>query len=146
MKRSTNWSTATDIFVDTAGLFALLVDNDAMHDRAHDLLERAAHSSRRFVTTDYVVDETATLLKVRGAGHRADKLFEIVFQSAACRVEWMDSERFIHVRRFFLKHHDQDWSFTDCFSFWLMRSLGLTDALTTDKHFRDAGFHPLLLD
>jgi len=56
----------------------------------------------------------------------------------------MDPERFLETRRFFLERHDPDWSFTDCYSFWLMRDLRLRDALTTDAHFREAGFNPLL--
>ena len=36
------------------------------------------------------------------------------------------------------------WSFTDCVSFSLMHELGLQDCLTTDHHFRQAGFKPLL--
>ena len=56
----------------------------------------------------------------------------------------MDPERFEQVRRFFAKHQDQAWSFTDCFSFCVMRQLELRDALTTDVHFRHAGFRPLL--
>ena len=41
---------------------------------------------------------------------------------------------------------DKDWGLTDCASFVLMRDRGLTDALATDEHFRQAGFRPLLLD
>jgi uncharacterized protein len=134
-----------ETFVDSAGLFAVLVKGEPMHRRANDLLKHAVRLRRRFVTTDYVLDETATLLKVRGHGHLCLILFETVFDSAACRVEWMDPERFMETRRFFLKRHDQDWSFTDCFSFWLMRELRLRDALTTDAHFREAGFNPLLV-
>jgi len=130
--------------VDTSGFYALLVQRDRWHARAKGLLASAAQSGGRFVTTDYILDETATLLKARGLGHLVDAVFETVFASAACRVEWMDPGRFEQARRFFRKHQDQDWSFTDCFSFWLMRLLGLREALTSDKHFREAGFVPLL--
>jgi predicted nucleic acid-binding protein len=116
-----------------------------MHERAGDLLARAARSRGRFVTTDYVLDETATLLRARGHGHLAGALFEAVFTSLACQVRWMDSDGFAQARRFFLKHHDQPWSFTDCFSFVVMRALGLHNAITTDAHFRHAGFNPLLV-
>jgi uncharacterized protein len=85
------------------------------------------------------------LLKARGHAHLAEAFFERVFRSAACRVEWMDPDRFAQTRQFFLKHHDQEWSFTDCFSFSVMRRLGLRDALTADAHFRHAGFNPLLV-
>ena len=41
---------------------------------------------------------------------------------------------------------DKEWGLTDCSSFVTMTRRGLTAALTTDKHFRQAGFHPLILD
>lgn len=116
-----------------------------MHGRASELLARASQSSGRFVTTDYVLDETATLLRARGHGFLAEAFFDTVFASMACQVQWMDPEGFAQTRRFFLKHHDQSWSFTDCFSFLVMRALSLHDALTADIHFRHAGFHPLLV-
>jgi uncharacterized protein len=41
---------------------------------------------------------------------------------------------------------DKDWGLTDCTSFVLMKQLGLTEALTADVHFRQAGFTALLLE
>jgi len=116
-----------------------------MHVRASEILRRAAQSRGRFVTTDYVLDETATLLRARGHGHLAEAFFETVFTSTVCQVQWMDPDAFAQTRRFFMKHQDQPWSFTDCFSFVVMHTLGLRDALTTDAHFRHAGFNPLLV-
>ena len=43
-----------------------------------------------------------------------------------------------------LKHIDQEFSFTDCTSFVVMKELRLREALATDHHFRIAGFVPLL--
>jgi uncharacterized protein len=57
---------------------------------------------------------------------------------------WMDQEHFDTTRAFFIKHRDHEWSFTDCFSFIAMRSAGVTEALTKDAHFKEAGFVPLL--
>jgi predicted nucleic acid-binding protein len=74
-----------------------------------------------------------------------ESLQKTVFASAACRVEWMDLDEFAQTRHFFLKHRDQAWSFTDCFSFRVMRLSGLRDALTSDAHFRQAGFNALLV-
>jgi predicted nucleic acid-binding protein len=145
MKQSTKSSTRAETFVDTSGFYALLVKGDGRHERASAIVQRAARSSGRFITTDYILDETATLLKACGHGHLAASFFETVFASTVCRIEWMDPDGFAQTRRFFLKHHDQAWSFTDCFSFCVMRTLGLQEALTTDAHFRQAGFKPLLV-
>lgn len=136
---------ASAVFVDTSGLYAALVKNDEMHERAAAFLSLAAESKRRFVTTDYVLDETATLLKARRHARLVSALMGAVFSSAACRVEWMERERFEQTLRFFNKHQDKSWSFTDCFSFLLMKDKKMTEALTKDEHFRQAGFRPLLV-
>jgi predicted nucleic acid-binding protein len=146
MKKSTRSSTAREIFVDTSGFFALLVAKDPMHARAAEVLDGARRAKHRFVTTDYVLDETATLLRARGAGHLVAGLFDAVFASNACRIVWMDADRFEVCRAFFLEHRDKDWSFTDCVSFCVMRELGLRRALTTDRHFAQARFEPLLVE
>ena len=135
---------ANDIFIDTSGFFAMLSSDDDRHAAAAKLVAAARKRKRGFVTTDYVLDETATLLKARRKPHLIAKLFERLDQSRACRIEWTDSERFQDVRAFFVKHTDQDWSFTDCLSFVVMSNLRLRDALTKDAHFHQAGYTALL--
>jgi len=133
-----------DRFVDTSGFYALLVKRDDMHLKAKEILNQASRRRTCFVTTDYVLDETATLLRARGLIHLVQGLFNAVFESRACRVEWMDQDRFLETVSFFAKHADQSWSFTDCFSFVVMKELDLTEVLTKDNHFKEAGFAPLL--
>ena len=135
----------SEIFVDTGGFYALLVKKDGMHRTAQAVLEDGARRKTGFVTTDCVLDETATLLKARGHGHLLERFFETIFASRACRTEWMDPARFDETKCLFLKHADHDWSFTDCFSFVVMRERRLRDALSKDGHFVEAGFHPLLV-
>lgn len=135
---------ANEIFIDTSGFFAMLASDDDRHSAAVKVVARAQKRKRRFVTTDYVLDETATLLKARRKAHLLAQLYERLDNSQACRIEWTDSERFHAVRAFFLKHADKEWSFTDCVSFTVMSQLRLRDALTKDSHFRQAGFVPLL--
>jgi uncharacterized protein len=135
---------ANEIFIDTSGFFAMLAKDDDRHLAAARIVASAKRRKRGFVTTDYVLDEAATLLKARKKAHLLAQLFERLDASQACRIEWTDAERFQEVRIFFLKHADQDWSFTDCLSFCVMSGLRLRDALTKDEHFRQAGFTPLL--
>ena len=135
---------SNEIFVDTSGFYALLVKTDDQHAAASAVLREARRRKRRFVTSDYVLDETATLLKARGKTHLLAEFFETVQKSRACRIDWTDPERFRAVQEFFLKHADQAWSFTDCLSFRLMKELRLREALTKDGHFHEAGFVGLL--
>ena len=48
---------AAEVFVDTSGFYVCLVSRDDQHERAAELL-RSAEGSRRFMTTDYVLNET----------------------------------------------------------------------------------------
>jgi predicted nucleic acid-binding protein len=136
---------ARDIFMDTSGFYALLVQRDDQHVRASGILTEARRMRQRFVTTDYVLDETATLLKARGNSHLLYAFFDTVFASQACRIEWTDAERFGHARALLLKQPDHDWSFTDCVSFVVMKQHRLREALTKDQHFAEASFVPLLV-
>jgi predicted nucleic acid-binding protein len=135
---------ANEIFVDTSGFYALLIKADNRHRTAVAILRDAQKRKRRFLTTDHVLDETATLLKARGHVHLLGAFFDRVLKSQVCRVEWTDATRFHEAQAFFLKHADQDWSFTDCLSFRIMKELHLNDALTKDGHFSAAGFVVLL--
>jgi uncharacterized protein len=135
---------ANEIFVDSSGFYAMVAKDDDQHAGAARVLREARRRKREFVTTDYVLDETATLLRARRLGHLTRTLFDVLEQSRAFRIEWTDSDRFREVLAFFHKHFDQEWSFTDCLSFVTMARLKLSDALTKDAHFTHAGFKPLL--
>jgi predicted nucleic acid-binding protein len=135
---------ANEVFVDTSGIYAMLVKGDEKHAAAQRVLRDARRRKRGFITTDYVLDETATLLKARGFTHLLKPFFGKLDASRAFRIEWTDAERFHDVREYFLKHADQAWSFTDCLSFRVMGALHLRDALSKDVHFQQAGFHSLL--
>ncbi|SRR6266511_3862613 len=136
---------ASEIFIDTSGFYALLVKGDDCHSRAVEFMHRASKNEQRFVTTDYVLDETATLLKARAKRGVVSRFFESVFASRACRMVWMDGDRFDRTRALFLKNLENRWSLTDCTSFVVMKELRLREALTKDQHFRAAGFVALLV-
>jgi len=46
--------------------------------------------------------------------------------------------------QFMAKHRDKKFSFVDCSSFILMKEYGLSAAVTSDRHFEQAGFVRLL--
>ena len=135
---------AGEVFVDTSGFYSLLVQMEGMHRQATAFMAQAARERKRFITTDYVLDESATLLRARGHGTLLDPLFETIEASSAVRVEWTTPQRFHETKAFCLQHADKAWSFTDCLSFVVMRALELRQALTSDIHFEQAGFQRLL--
>jgi predicted nucleic acid-binding protein len=46
----------------------------------------------------------------------------------------------------YVQRSDKEWGLTDCTSFVLMQRLGISQALTADQHFVQAGFRALLLE
>ena len=135
---------AGDVFMDSAGFLALWDASDEHHDAAARLQEELIGHRRRFVTSEYVVDETVTLLLVRHSHAAATDFLDTLERSEALRLEWIGPDRFHAAAAFFRKHADKEWSFTDCVSFAVMHELRIREAFTTDLHFKQAGFVPLL--
>ena len=135
---------AIDVFMDSAGFLALWDAADEHHERALRLQTELARKGRRFLTTDYVVDEAVTLLLVRHSHSAAADFLETVTSSESLQLHWVTPDRFHSAAAFFARHDDKEWSFTDGVSFELMHELNLRDSFTTDQHFRQAGFNPLL--
>ena len=134
-----------EVFVDTSGLYALVDRKDSHHAAARAVVERLLRSGRRLVATDYVLAETVNLANARSGTHVAIRVLDLIEQSAGIRIEWIGTSRFDSTKAFFRKHADHKYSFTDCTSFIVMRELKLSQALTTDHHFSQAGFDALLL-
>ncbi len=135
---------ASDVLVDTAGFLALWDAGDEHHTAAVRLQAELLRRRRRFLTTECIVDETVTLLRHRHSHAAAVDFLDTIERSEALRVEWIGPDRFHAAGALFRRHADKEWSFTDCVSFALMRELRIRDAFTTDHHFQQAGFVPLL--
>lgn len=133
-----------EVFIDTSGLYALVNRKDSHHAAARAVVERLIRAGRRFVASDYIVAESVNLANARGGLRVAVRVLDLIEQSTAIRLEWIASTRFDATKTFFRKHADHAYSFTDCTSFVLMRELKISQALTTDRHFSEAGFNVLL--
>jgi uncharacterized protein len=131
-------------FIDSGGFYALINSRSPQHAAAVAFMEKARKTKRYAVTSDYILDETATLFRARKLFHLAPALFELAEKSSALETVRVDAELFAKAKGLFLKYHDHDFSFADCSSFVLMRELKLKEALATDAHFREAGFVPVL--
>jgi predicted nucleic acid-binding protein len=132
----------TPVFADTSYFLALLGPGDQHHQQA---MAWTRALRRPLLTTEYIVLEIGNSL-TRGADRalfvefvarlRADRRTEVV-QAAS---EWLSAGV-----NLFAARSDQTWSLTDCISFSVMTQRRLTDALTADRHFEQAGFRALLL-
>ena len=131
------------VFVDTAGWFTLLDADDRRHAAARKARDRVLRRRGRLVTTDYVVDETLTLLRMRAGLDAAARWWWSLGASDRISIERIGPERTDRALEWFFGWPDQRFSFTDCTSFVVMRELGLERALTSDAHFATAGFELL---
>jgi hypothetical protein len=116
---------------------------DLAHEATADLLRQLITAGARLVSTDYVLDEACTLAKARAGSTAALRLLDLVDRTAALDLEWIGPDRFDRARTLFRKYHDQAFSFTDCTSFGVMREHRIAEVITSDEHFRVAGFRML---
>jgi hypothetical protein len=131
------------LLVDTAGWMALVDAADPKHTQSCRARDSWLEAGGGLVTTDYVVDETLTLIRVRLGVSASAAWWDQIEQSNRLRWEPIDEARAEKARRWFFRWKDKPFSFTDCTSFVVMRELRLTAALTSDVHFRQAGFEIL---
>jgi hypothetical protein len=128
------------LFVDTAGWLACADIADPAHVKAAAARDTWLQEGGLLVTTDYVADETLTLLRVRLGLATAEEWWQLVDSSPRLRWEYVSLARSDKARAFFFRYRDKEFSFTDCTSFVIMRELKLQGVLTTDHHFTQAGF------
>jgi predicted nucleic acid-binding protein len=124
------------IFVDTGAWCASLAPTDPAHSKA--VLWLASNHSP-LLTTDYVVDETLTLLKVRGEKKRALLLGEKFFRNGIAEIHKITSADLMLAWEIFEQFDDKSWSFTDCTSKVVMEQLNITAAFAFDHHFHQFG-------
>ncbi len=125
------------VFVDTGGWYAAA----DRRDPDHGAVARWLRGNRLpLVTSDYVFDESVTLIRME-LGHRTAVRFgENIRASAAVYVVPVTPEDRDTAWETFTKFEDQKLSFTDCTSFAVMKRLGLTRVLGLDQHFALVGF------
>ena len=128
------------IFVDTGAFVGRYVQRDQYHEQAVHHWRRLRQERRRCYTSNFVLDETFTLLARRTtyafAAARAQRLLESRLLTI-WRPDAADERAAVNL---FGKYADQNVSFTDCVSIVLMQKGHLTHAFTFDQHFSHAGF------
>src|SRR6059036_1443293 len=81
---------AVEVFMDTAGFLALWDAGDGHHAAAVRLQQELVRKRRHFLTTEYVADETITLLLARHSHRAATDFLDTIERSEALRLEWID--------------------------------------------------------
>lgn len=132
------------IFVDTAYLVALSNSTDRNHGEARKLATSWKSGKRPLTTTDAVLLEYANFF--------ARSPLRSLVATTLVRLRTAQGWNIVPVERRLLsraesryaRHADKSWSLTDCYSMEVMADIGLDEVATTDVHFRQAGFRPLM--
>jgi len=131
------------LFVDTWGWLALRDRGDRRHDEAVTFFKEELAKRVSMVTTDYVLDETFTLLFRRLALPKARESLEslmAVIQDGSVSLESIHPARFGEAVSLRLKYKDKpEISFTDFTSMVVMRERAVQRVLTEDRHFAQVG-------
>ena len=132
------------VFLDTSYAVALSARTDENHERAVQLAEELEAADAYFVTTRAILFEIGNALsKIR---HRAAAVRLLTALENDLKVEIVAASDELYLRAFemYRDRSDKEWGLIDCMSFVVMSDQGLTEALTADNHFRQAGFRVLL--
>jgi hypothetical protein len=128
------------VFVDTGGWMACADRADPANVACSAARDAALEAGRMLITTDFVVDETLTLIRFRLGLAAANAWWQQIDPSARLRWERVENDRFERARNLFFQYRDKDLSFTDCTSIAVMRELKLKTVITTDRRFQQVGF------
>lgn len=131
-------------FVDTSGWIAIINSGDNFHAKAISEFQRLLNSGAKLITNSFVLTEVANALSLARRKHLVISLRRMIDSSERVEVVFVDSSLYGRGWVFYENRLDKDWSLTDCISFLVMQDLGLTQALTNDHHFEQAGFTILL--
>ena len=123
-------------FVDTGVWYASVVPSDPRHV---DVMNWHHSNNWPLVTTDYVIDETLTLLRARGERTRAEQMGRWFFDLSGVAIEFLAESDIRRAWEIFRQFGDKDWSFTDCTSKAVIDRLHVKRALTFDRHFAEFG-------
>jgi uncharacterized protein len=114
------------IFVDTGAWFALFVPGSIGHDPARTWVST---NREALLTTDYIIDETLTLLRARRQPEAALAAGRAFFETQAVQIHYLSKIDVHEAWQIFSRFTDKGWSFTDCSSKVVIDRFGITRAL-----------------
>jgi predicted nucleic acid-binding protein len=126
------------LFIDTSAWIASLREAETAH---RDVVRELDAHDGDLVTSTWVLDESLTLARRRIGNAAAVALGRRLVDSGAVLLLPVPEDVWREAWRLFVQRPDSDYSFTDCTSFVLMRTLGIERVLTLDRDFGREGFH-----
>jgi predicted nucleic acid-binding protein len=129
------------IFIDTGAFLARYLRKDQHHRSAVTVWEELGSKRENCVTSNFVLDETFTLLGRRAGYGFAVQRAKNIYASQAFTICRPNKEDEIKALQYFGKYADQHVSFTDCISFVLMKREKIKRVFSFDRHFELVGFH-----
>ena len=139
----------SSLFVDTSGWACLFVPTEAHHEQAKEQYALAVGTAKRssgitVYTTNYVLSELVALLTRDVTRPRLLGYIKLIQSASYVKILHIDESLDRRAWGELDKRHDKQWSLVDASSFVIMSQIGLQQALTTDRHFEQAGFVRLL--
>jgi predicted nucleic acid-binding protein len=131
----------TTVFVDTFYFLALVNPRDQAHARA---LAFTAAFQGQMLTTVWVLAEFGDAMSDPRNRLEFIATLNDIRANPQMTIVPPDQALFDEGVQFYANRLDKEWSLTDCISFVVMQREGITDALTGDHHFEQAGFVALL--
>jgi uncharacterized protein len=129
------------VFADASFYFALSSPSDKWHNAAVTFL---MGPDVKKLTSDFILVELGALMCRGKARVHFEALVERIREDKGTEVVPASRELLNAGLELFKSRSDKDWSLTDCISFAIMHEHQLSDALTSDHHFSQAGFNALL--
>ncbi len=130
------------LFLDTVFIQALLNKRDQYHHQAKAFLPRVRAAKAVWVTEAILVEVGNALGAVNRPG--AVQFIQQCYETANLQVVTVDTSLLTRALQLYSERPDKTWGLTDCISFTVMWEKTLTDAVTADLHFVQAGFRALL--
>ena len=129
------------VFADTYYFLALLNEKDVAHAKA---IEVSLELTCKIVTTTWVLTEVADAMAAPSDRTGLVKYVAALRDDPMVVIVPASEESFEAGWTLYAQRPDKEWSLTDSISFCVMKDNGLTEALTADKHFVQAGFKALM--
>ncbi len=133
------------VFLDTSYTIALSIAKDNYHPKAIELLLELNQKQTQIITTQAVILEIGNTLSKQKYRQAAIQIIEHFEKDPNVEIVSLTTEIYRAAFELFRNRTDKEWGLVDCISFVVMTEKGITEALTADEHFNQAGFKALLL-